>query len=149
RNLELTLPPPILPFVGMRRSCSSEAGAAVVKDCTTRPFCLMELRDTERSAAAFDRWFERALLGSCRPAGRMNARTADRAQARLHEMDRLETAGSRGESAYHHPCDQDPGPYAEGRRHRRDPDRTDGDTRGPYRDGRAVRGLRVLYPDLL
>src|SRR6266436_6374505 len=43
----------------------------------------------------------RRLATCSRPAGRMNARTADYAGAWVQETNRLETARDRGELAYH------------------------------------------------
>src|SRR6202008_3050400 len=85
----------------------------------------------------------------CRPAGRMNARTADHARAWLQEMDRLETARNRGEGPYHRLRGHDPGPDAEGRRYRRDPGRADRTAAVPHRARRAVRGRGVLHADVL
>src|SRR6266478_4248793 len=89
-------------------------------------------------------------LATCsRPAGRMNARTADYAGAWLQETDWLETARDRGEPAYHCLRNHDSGPYPQGRRYRRRPDCADRNTARPHRPRRAVRGRRILYADIL
>src|SRR5665213_277969 len=85
----------------------------------------------------------------CRPAGRMNARTADRAAAWFQEMDWLETARSRGEPSHHRICDHHAGTHLAGRRYRRDPDCADGSAAALHRARRAVRGGGVLHADIL
>src|ERR1700687_619777 len=92
---------------------------------------------------------EKACNFIATPAGRMNARTADYAGAWLQETDRLETARDRGEPPHHRLRDHDAGPYPEGRRNRRDPDRADRNTARPHRARRVVRGRRILYADVL
>src|ERR1700676_3220030 len=84
-----------------------------------------------------------------RPAGRMNARTADYAGAWLQETDRLETARNRAEPAYHRVRDHDAGPHPQGRRYRRDPGCADRNSADPHRARRAVRGRRILHADVL
>src|SRR6476469_1570237 len=85
----------------------------------------------------------------CRPAGRMNARTADHAWAWLQETDWLETARDLCEPAYHRICGHDPGAHAQGRRQRRHPGGVDGDFTVPHRAGRAVRDRSFLHAHLL
>src|ERR1700730_11799450 len=84
-----------------------------------------------------------------RPAGRMNARTADYAGAWLQETDRLETARNRAEPAYHRVRDHDAGPHPQGRRYRRDPGCADRNSADPHRARRAGRGRRILHADVL
>src|SRR3954464_14714859 len=100
----------------------------------------------------------RALIASDRPmsgwsvlppAGRMNARTADRAEARLQEMDRLAATRRCGERLHHRVRDHHTGTDAQGHRHRGYPDRVDRDPPRQYRAGGDLRMLRVLYADLL
>src|SRR3974390_332477 len=104
----------------------------------------MELGYKKRLSAAVRSYLGPAIEKPVAPAGRMNARPADRAGAWFQEMDRLETTRDRGKSADHCLCDQDLGPYAEGRRYRRDPDRADRNPTGSYCPRRIVRGLRIL-----
>src|SRR4051812_40725289 len=82
-------------------------------------------------------------------AGRMNARTAARAETRLQEMDRLATTRDRRERDDHrlrgHHATADP----EGHRYRCHPDRVDRDSARAYRAGRDLRALSVLYADPL
>src|SRR3954462_10006833 len=118
-----------------------------VKGCTTALFWLMDF-----AHGASDRRLSHVVAGPifsyCRPAGRMNASTADHARAWLQGEDRLETARDRCESPHHHICGYPPGADAEGRRHRRDPDCADRYCAAPDRAGGAVRGLRLLHIDL-
>src|SRR3954471_7992799 len=83
------------------------------------------------------------------PAGRMNARTAARAEARLQEMDRLATARHCGERVHHRLRDHDACAHSQTHRYRRHPDRVDRDSPGQYRAGGDLRRLRVLYADVL
>src|SRR5882724_5017555 len=135
------------PYVGFMTGTPSTAEAAIVKDCTRPRFCLKELPHRERLTTA--RPMISTGFQTSAPAGRMNARTADRAGAWFQEMDRLEAAWGRGQPPHHCLCDHDPGAHAEGRRHRRYLDRADRHTAGPYRARGAVRGVRVLHPHLL
>src|ERR1700724_3783825 len=119
-----------------------KAEHAVVKDCTTRCFCLKELQP--EAIGPFGRAF-----GLFRPAGRMNASAADRAAAWLQGTDRLEAAGDRRKPPHYRFRGFDLAAYAAGRRYRRHPDSAHGHPAWPHRARRAVRGLRLLHADLL
>src|SRR6266481_5143709 len=135
------------PYVGFMTGTPSTAEAAIVKDCTRPRFCLKELLHRERLTAASP--MVSTGFQTSAPAGRMNARTANRAGAWFQEMGWLEAAWGRGQSPYHCLRDHYAGSHAERRRYRRDPDCADGNPARPYRAGGAVRGLRILHPHLL
>src|SRR6266702_7551310 len=90
-----------------------------------------------------------ARSGGFAPAGRMNARTAARAETRLEEMDRLATARNCRERGDHRLRGDHAGADPQGHRYRRHPDRLDRDSPRQHRAGRDLRVLRVLYADLL
>src|SRR5439155_20831086 len=103
---------------GICTECDSRAGgtvlAGLVKDCTTRRFCLMDHRrwSNRRSPASIARKGFQLVAAL---AGRMNARTADYAGAWLHETDRLEKPRHRGEAASDSLRNPDSRPYHQGR----------------------------------
>src|ERR1700753_1606133 len=85
----------------------------------------------------------------CRPAGRMNASTADHAGAWFQGTDWLEAARNCRKPADYRPCDHDAGPHPQGRRYRRCPDGADRYTTAPHHVRRAVRDRGVLHAHLL
>src|ERR1700722_12381883 len=112
------------------------------------PFLPYGSTPMERLTAVCYQWFPEQCL-SYRPAGRMNASTADHAGAWLQGTNWLEAARDCRESAHHRPCDHDIGPHPEGCRYRRNPDGADGHTTAPHRARRTVRGRGVLHADVL
>src|SRR5579864_3900432 len=101
----------------------------------------------ERLTAVCYQWFP--VRVSYRPAGRMNASTADHAGAWLQGTDWMEAARHRRESPHHRPCDHYTGPHPQGRRYRRDPDGADRYPASPHCPRRAVRDRGVLHADIL